>query len=302
MRTKSILGNLTLLITAFVWGLAFVAQTVGNGVVGPFTFQASRYILGGIVLLPVIFITDSVAKRNGTYKKQTKADNRLLLKSGIICGVVLSISTAFQQVGLNYTTVGKAGFITALYVIIVPILGIFIKKKVHPRIWFCVAISMVGLYLLCMGSGENFSLSYGDILMFGCALGCSFHIMVVDHYSPFVNGIKLSCIQFFAAGLTSAIPMFIFENPQISSIIEAAVPIMYAGMISCGIGYTLQIVGQKYTKPAIASMLMSLESVFATLSGAVLLSQIPTPREAIGCVIMFAAIIIAQLPLKEVNG
>ena len=296
MRTKSFLGNLTLLITAFVWGVAFVAQTVGN-VVGPFTFQASRYILGGLVLLPVIFITDAIAKKNGTYKK---SDKKMLLKGGIICGLFLCISTGFQQVGLNYTTVGKAGFITALYVIIVPIMGIFVKKKVSPRIWFCTAISVVGLYLLCM-TDKVFSLSTGDILIFCCAIGCAFHIMVIDRYIPYVNGIKLSCIQFFVAGIIS-IPLSIFEQPTVEGIMSAWLPIAYAGFISSGVGYTLQIIGQKYTKPAIASMLMSLESVFAVLAAAVLLNQIPSMRESVGCIVMFVAIIIAQLPEKEVKN
>lgn len=293
MRSKSFLGNILLLITAIIWGSAFVAQSVGNSI-GPFTFQSLRSFIGGIVLLPYIFIKDRIEKKNGTYIKK---NNKILLKGGIICGIALCLASCFQQIGIGYTTVGKAGFITALYILIVPILGLFMKKNIKPKIWFCVAVAVAGLYLLCMN--EKFILSKGDTLVFICAVLFSLHIIIIDKVAPVTDGVKLACIQFFVTGIISAIPMIIFEHPNISSIISVLIPILYAGALSSGVGYTLQIIGQKYTKPTVASMIMSLESVFAVIAAAVILKQFPTSRELIGCTLMFLAIIIAQLPEKS---
>lgn len=294
MKSGEMKGNLLLLITALIWGSAFVAQSVGMDHIGAFTFQGVRSLVGSAVLLPVILVISAMKKKKGEYVKPAKADRALLWKAGIICGVIMTIAANLQQQGIQYTTAGKAGFITALYIVIVPVLGLFMGKKSSLRMWLCIAMALVGLYLLSMTGG--FRLSRGDTLVLLCAVAFSFHIVVVDHYASLVDGVKLSCIQFLVCGVISCVLMFIFEKPDISGLMAAAVPVLYAGVMSCGVAYTLQIVGQKYTRPTMASLLMSLESVFAVLTGMIILREIPTAREAIGCVIMFAAIIITQLP------
>ncbi len=297
MNLKSMKGNLMLLLTAAIWGCAFVAQSVSADYIGAFTFQAIRSFIGAIVLLPVIALLDAAKKKKGEYKPLDAAGKKKLVLAGVICGIILCAASNFQQIGIEYTTAGKAGFITALYIVIVPIFGFFTGKRPTLRIWLCVLIALVGLYLLSVKDG--FSLGRGDLLIMCCALIFSVHIMVVDHYAPLVDGVKLSCIQFFVSGIISAVPMLIFEDVSLAALKAAAVPVLYAGAMSCGVAYTLQIVGQKYTKPAVASLIMSFESVFAVLGGMVILAEIPTPREAVGCVIMFCAIIITQLPEKK---
>lgn len=286
-----------MLLTAMIWGSAFVAQSMGMDHVGPFAFQATRSFIGAAVLLPVIAVMERQKKRAPDYRKPTAAENRLLLKSGIICGIVLGVASLLQQVGIAYTTVGKAGFITAMYLLIVPILGLLFKRKVSARIWFCVAVAVVGMYLLCMTEGLR--LSKGDTYVCLCAIAFSVHILVIDRYAPQVDGVKLSCLQFFVAGVLAGIPMLIFERPDMDALLSAWAPILYAGALSSGVGYTLQVIGQKYTHPTVASLIMSLESVFSVLAGVVILSQIPTAREFAGCALMFAAIIISQLPDKK---
>ncbi|MBR6521340.1 MAG: DMT family transporter [Oscillospiraceae bacterium] len=296
MKNGEMKGNILLVITAVIWGAAFVAQSVSMDHIGAFTFQGVRSLIGSAVLVPVILALTSVKKKKGEYVKPGKKEKAQLWKAGIICGIILTVAANLQQAGIQYTTAGKAGFITALYIVVVPVLGLFMKKKVSLRIWMCVIMAMVGLYLLSMTDG--FRLSLGDTLVLLCAIAFSFHIVVVDHYASIVDGVKLSCIQFLVCGVISSILMFIFEEPQIDGLMKAAVPILYAGVLSCGVAYTLQIVGQKYTRPTVASLLMSLESVFAVLAGMIILREIPTAREAIGCIVMFAAIIITQLPEK----
>lgn len=290
-----------LLVTAIIWGCAFVAQKSAMDSVGPFTFQSSRFLLGGIVLLPVTFIADAAKKKMGLYRKPTHQDKITLLKTGLLCGTVLCVASAFQQVGLSFEGMdsGKAGFITAMYILIVPILGIFTKNKPGIRIWCCVAAAVVGLYLLCMGESAGFSLNKGEICEMCCALVFSFHIIVVDKFGSRVDGVKLACIQFFVSGLIAAVPMLILERPSISIILDAAIPILYAGCMSCGIAYTLQILAQKHLKPTVASLLMSLESVFAVIGGAIILHERMTAVEYIGCILMFAAIIVSQLPDRK---
>lgn len=294
MKNGEMKGNILLVITALIWGAAFVAQSVSMDHIGAFTFQGVRSLIGSAVLVPVILALSAVKKKKGEYVKPSKQDKAKLWKAGIVCGIILTIASNLQQAGIQYTTAGKAGFITALYIVVVPILGIFMGKKSSLRIWLCIVMAMVGLYLLSVT--EGFRLSIGDTLVLLCAVAFSFHIVAVDHYANMVDGVKLSCIQFLVCGVLSSIMMFIFEEPEIAGLLKAAVPILYAGIMSCGVAYTLQIVGQKYTRPTVASLLMSLESVFAVLAGMLLLREIPTAREAVGCVIMFAAIIITQLP------
>ena len=209
----------------------------------------------------------------------------------------MCLASNFQQFGIKYTTVGKAGFITACYIVLVPILGLFLKKKCSPFIWLAVAMSVAGLYLLCITDG--FSIGKGDILVLICAVLFSFHILVIDYYSPKVDGVKLSCIQFLVCGILSGIPALIFEKPEMSAVLTAWQPILYAGVMSCGVAYTLQIIGQKNMNPTVASLILSLESCISVLAGWMILGQQLSAREIAGCVIMFAAIILAQLPQKE---
>lgn len=296
MKTQ-LKGSVLLLLTALIWGSAFVAQSVGMDYVGPFTFNSVRCIIGGIVLLPCIALLDKMNGRKiSVWGTNENAARKTLVAGGVLCGVLLAIASSFQQMGIQYTTVGKSGFITAMYILIVPILGLFAGKKVPLLTWGGVGLAVVGLYLLCMTDG--FALSAGDVLMMACAFSFSFHIMVVDKYSPMVDGVRMSCIQFFVCGILCGIPALMFESPQLAQIIAAAQPILYAGVMSCGVAYTLQIIGQKYTQPTVASLLMSLESVFAVICGAIILHETMNGREIFGCVLMFAAIVFAQIPTK----
>lgn len=282
-----------LFLTAFIWGVAFVAQSAGMDYVGPFTFNAVRCILGGIVLIPCIGILSLHKKQ----KSDVSENKKPLLTGGIICGILLFTASSLQQFGILYTTAGKAGFITALYIIIVPVLSIFLHKKAGMKVWISVVIALCGLYLLCMQ--ENLHLSQGDILLLLCSLTFSFHIMVIDYFAPKVDGVKMSCIQFFVCGILSAIGMILFENPNIGQILSGWLPILYGGIMSCGVAYTLQIIGQEGMNPTVASLILSMESVISVLAGWVLLHETLSRRELTGCVFMFAAIILAQLPEKE---
>ena len=275
--------------------MAFVAQSVGMNYIGPFTFNCIRSIMGGLVLIPCILFFDKQEK--GEAKREKKEDSKTLLIGGICCGLALCIASNLQQIGIKYTTVGKAGFITALYIVLVPIFGIFLRKKVSGRVWFSVAIAVVGLYLLCIT--DEFRIGKGDFFVLLCALVFTIHILVIDYFSPKVNGIKLSCIQFLVAGLLSGVPMLISEKPSFSTILAAWAPLLYAGIMSCGVGYTLQIVAQKDAEPTIASLILSLESVFSVLAGWIILGQTLAGKEIMGCVLMFAAIILAQLPTRN---
>lgn len=288
-----------LFLAAIIWGVAFVAQSVGMDYVEPFTFNAVRCTIGGIVLIPCIGVL-TIWKR----KKSSKTNDKInenntkdLLIGGIACGILLFISSNFQQFGIQYTTAGKAGFITALYIIIVPILGIFLHRKSSIKLWIGVVVALFGLYLLCIK--EDFSLGKGDGLVLVCAVTFSFHIMVVDYFSPKVDGIKMSCIQFFICGILSSVCMFLFETPQISQIFSAWLPILYAGVMSCGIAYTLQIIAQEGMNPTVASLILSMEAVVSVLAGWILLHEKLSAREMTGCVFMFAAIILAQLPQRQ---
>jgi drug/metabolite transporter (DMT)-like permease len=298
MKNDKLLGSGMLLAGAVIWGCAFVAQSMGMDYIGPFTFQTARLLLGGIVLLPVMALSSRHDKNAGR-AAPAKVEKKALLTGGILCGVVLAFASNLQQMGIARTTVGKAGFLTALYILIVPAAGIFLKRKIRPLLWTCIALAAVGLYLLCMT--ETLTISTGDTYVILCSFLYTAHILLVDYFSPKVNAVKLSCVQFFVSGLLSGIPMLLFEHPRLPSILAAWGPIAYAGVLSCGVAYTLQIMGQRRTPPAIASLLMSLESVFALIAGLVLLGQVPTAREAVGCALMFTAIVIAQLPLRRVK-
>ncbi len=288
---KRIRGNITLLITALIWGTAFVAQSEGMNYVAPFTYNAMRTLLGGLVLIPVILIFRKTGISRNTAEK---APLRTTVKGGVLCGIVLCIASSFQQSGITMTTAGKAGFITALYIVIVPVIVFILYRRSNPAVWLSVLIAAVGFWLLCIK--EGFHVGKGDWLVLCCAFFFAMHIMVIDHFNAkHVDPILMSCIQFFTAGTIMAICMFLFEEPQISGILGAKYTILYAGIMSSGVAYTLQILGQRDTEPATATLLMSLEAVFAALSGWVLLHEALTPKELLGCLLVFAAVILAQL-------
>lgn len=291
---QQIKSSLILLLTATIWGVAFVAQSVGMEYIGPFTFNAIRCVLGGLVLIPVILVLKK--KKETGAENQEKEDKKTLWTGGIACGVILCIASNLQQFGIMEASVGKSGFFTALYIVMIPVIGIFIGKRPGIKLWFCVALAVVGMYLLCMKDG-SFTIERADIMLLLCALAFSFHILVVDYFSPKVGGVKMSCIQFFVCGVLSAVGMLFTETPDISNIQTAWLPLLYAGLLSCGVGYTLQIVGQKGINPVIASLIMSLESVISALAGWVILGQVLSPKEILGCVLMFVAIIITQIPI-----
>ena len=287
-KTKN---TILLLLTALIWGSAFVAQSVGMDYVGPFTFNSVRCLIGGLVLLPCIFFFKRFGIGDGGWEEEKSVKGRRdLITGGILCGVFLACASSAQQVGLTYTTVGKAGFITAMYIVIVPVLGIFLKRLPKPAVWVSVVLAVAGLYLLCMT--DSSALSPGDAWVLASALLFAFHIMVIDYFSPKADGVKLSCIQFFVAGIVCGVPMLLFEKPQILEILQAWQPILYAGVLSCGVAYTLQIIAQKDYDPTAASLILSLESVFSVLAGWVILGEELSPRELAGCALMFAAIIL----------
>lgn len=286
-------NNILLVLTALIWGCAFVAQSVGMDFVGPFTFNMARFLIGAIVLLPVIWFMDRQRKTGA----EKGAGQKTLIIGGICCGIALAVASTLQQWGILFTTVGKAGFITAMYIVIVPLLGIFIGKKVRPLIIGCVAIAVVGFYFLCMT--ESLRLGLGDFLVLLCAIAFSIHILVIDHFSPKVDGVKMSAIQFLTAAIISAVPTLLWEQPVFTEILQAWQPVLYAGVMSCGVAYTLQIIAQKNADPTVASLLLSLESVFSVLAGWVLLGQGLSLKELFGCVLIFCAIILAQLPEKK---
>ena len=287
-------GSLMLLLCAMVWGAAFVAQSEGMNYVGPFTMQAARYFLAGLVLVPVIFLRD---KKGISVRPSGMTAKRHQFVCGVICGVILCAASIIQQYGIIHTTVGKSGFVTALYIVFVPILGAVIGKRAGLRVWLCALAAVCGMYLLCVGSG--FSVSGGDLLTLGCAVLFAIHICYVGAVVPHMDGVRLSCVQFLVCSALSAVGMLLFEAPDWGSILQCWWPIVYAGVFSGGVAYTFQIIGERDVQPTLASLLMSLESVFAALFGWLLLDQTLSTRELFGCAVMFAAIILSQLPERR---
>ena len=283
------------ILAALIWGTAFVAQDLCADSIGAFAFNATRYFIAVLALLVVILISDKVKKNKPTLTAQEKkAANKQLWLGGLCCGAALAIASNFQQAGLVAgTDAGKAGFITALYVVLVPVFGLFFKRKVSLPTWIAVVLSVVALYLLCIKG--DFSLAPGDLLVLVCAVCFAVHILVIDHFTAYCDGVKLSCLQFLFAGIISTICMFIFEDVDFAAILSCALPLLYVGIFSCGVGYTLQILAQKDSNPTVVTILLSLESVFAVIAGAIILKQQMTVREYIGCAIMFAAVILAQI-------
>ena len=297
MERKQFKGAALLLVTALIWGVAFVAQTVGLETVGVFTFSGVRMLLGAVVLLPVILVRDCITAKKMTKEQlaERKRNDRKTMLYGVILGVVFCVASNFQQYSLLYSSPGKVAFITAIYIFFVPLFGLFLKKRILAITWICIILGMVGLYFLCM-DGANFgSINLGDMLALICAIAFAVHILLIERFAPNADGLKLSCVQFVVGGVIGCILMFIFEEPSWGSLIEAAIPLLYAGVMSCGVAYTLQIIGQKYTESAMASLIMCMESVFAVIASAILLSDVMSTGETLGCVIMFAAIALPNI-------
>lgn len=292
------LGNTLLLLAALVWGCAFVAQSAGMQYVGPFTFNAVRMILGGITLLPVILIKDAVSKKKGTYIAPSKDGKKVQWIAGLICGVALAFASTLQQVGLVDAAPGKAGFLTALYIVLVPVCRRLFGNKISPTVWGGVGLALIGIYFLCITEGGDF-FGTGEIMVLIASCFFTVHILSIDAFTDRVDGIRLSCMQFFVSGILCGIVALIFEETSLSGIWAANFEILYAGMGSCGIAYTFQILGQKRTNPTVASLLMSFESVFAVLCAIVVTADVPTLREGIGCILMFTAVILAQMEWKR---
>lgn len=314
MNNKKMLGNLLLLLTAMIWGTAFVFQRVGMDSIEPITFNAARMALAAVMVGVLAFglrqrhskgvprQSDAGASAPGTEVNVTRQAEESDLpwshtwKGGICCGLFLTAGSVFQQMGVVYTTAGKAGFITAMYMLLVPILNFLLfKKKNSWLVWLAVFLGVGGMYLLCVK--EDFTLTRGDILVCICALMFSGHILCCDYFVKLASAVELAAIQFATAAVVSAVIAAFTENPDRAGIVAAAVPILYCGVVSGGIGYTLQIVAQKFTDPTIASLLMSLESVFAVIAGSVLLGEQMSSRELLGCAVMFAATVLVQIPL-----
>lgn len=298
MHKEKIEYSLLLLLTAAIWGVSFVAQSVGMDYIGPFTFNAVRSLMGAAVLIPGIWILGKMGFSTGFAGEKSREEKMLLLRGGISCGVLLTIAANFQQFGIKYTSVGRTGFITAFYIVIVPFMEVtFFGKKSRAGVWASVALALAGLYLLCITG--DFGIGKGDFYVLICSFFFSLHVLVIAHYSPMVDGVKMSCIQFLVCGVLSGAAALLTEQPQPGLIAAAWQPLIYAGVLSCGVAYTLQIIGQKKVEPAAAALILSAESCISVLAGWVILGQKLTLREAAGCALMFAAIILAQLPEKK---
>lgn len=295
MNRRKLRANLLLLLTAMIWGAAFVAQSVSMDYIGPFTFLFSRSILGGVVLLPLIAVFD----RKIPGEAPLPGERKTLILGGLLCGTALFVASAFQQIGIQETTAGKAGFITSMYMVLIPVCGLFLGRKVQRKVWGAVVVALVGMYFLCLHGSGLTAINRGDLMEMVCAVGFTVHILVIDRFTGRVDGVKMSCIQFFVCGILSFICMLLFEEPNWRDILDAWLPIVYAGVLSSGVGYTLQIVAQKDTDPTVASLLMSLESVFSLIAGWIILHQAMSRRELFGCMLMFAAVIWVQLPTRR---
>lgn len=301
MKKNNVLSSALLLLAAIIWGFAFVAQNALSDTVPPFTVNAVRSLIASAALVPVAAVSRKMSGRR--FREETPADRKKLIKAGVFCGVLLCVSVNLQQFGIALYPDGApveahSGFLTALYILFVPIFGLFLKKRPGPFVLIGVALALIGLYLLCLSDGFD-ALYTGDIVVLICGMSFALQILCVDRYIGEVDGVKLSAIQFFVTGVLSAILMLIFEQPDVSAVLSAWQPLLYLALLSSAGGYTLQIIGQKYAEsPTLASILMSMESVFATIGGILFMGVIPKTAELIGCGVMFAAIVIAQLPAE----
>lgn len=301
MKKKTARNSFLLFLTAGIWGMAFVSQSKGMEFMGPFTFNGIRSVIGALSLLVYLTIMCGIG-----VKKLKEVDWKHTLKAGFWCGILLTAASTFQQYGIAFTTVGKAGFITTLYIIFVPIAGIFFRRKVGAVVWLSALMAAIGMYLLCMT--EGFSLRTGDILVFICAILFTAHILVIDHYTDKADGVIVSCIQFAMCGVICTVLSLIFENPTMGEILPGTGALLYAGVMSCGVAYTLQIVGQKDVNPTVAALILSLESVVATVAGwaayelgFLKVDQTLTGRQIVGCALVFAAVVLVQIPWKNAD-
>ncbi len=281
------------ILAAFIWGTAFVAQSEGAELMPPLAFNAIRSVIAVVVLLLVRAIFSKVQKEPFLPPKKNRKN---LLIGGLVCGAFLAAAQTFQQMGLGTTDPGKAGFITALYMVLVPIAGLFFKKKAPFTVWIAVVVAAVGLYFLCIT--ESFTIEKGDLLTFFCAISYTAQILAIDHFSEKVDAIRLSCLQFFVVAIISSIGMLLFEQPDWSILPQCTIPLLYTGVLSSGVAFTLQIVAQKGANPTVVSLLMSLESVFAVLAGLVF-GDTMTGREWLGCALILGGVIFAQLPALD---
>ncbi len=307
-KTHNLRSSVYLSLTALIWGVAFVFQSMGNDYMQPLTFTSSRYFLGFLVLLPILLIK----YRRPTFLADSdeipvkQAPKKLTALGGVLCGLALGTATLFQQYGLKYTTVGKAGFITTLYIILTPIFGLFLGRKCHFTVWIGAAAAVFGMYLLCIT--EGLTIGNGDLLVLICAVIFTLHIMLVDRFAPHTNGVLLSCVQFFVASFFCGAGALIFESPAPEQFVQSLIPILYTGVMSSGVAYTLQILGQRNFNPTVAAMIMSLESVISAVASyiAYALGWLSTDQtlsavQILGCVIMFAAVIFVQLPFDKLK-
>ncbi|WP_346871082.1 DMT family transporter [Clostridium sp. UBA5119] len=297
MTKTQLKANILLLLTAAIWGLAFVAQKVGAEHVGAFTYNGIRFALGSISLIPLILFLNKKKGENEETKNNDKDSLKLTVKAGIIAGCALFIATSLQQMGVMGTTAGKAGFITGLYMVIVPILGLFLKQKVNKSTWIGIVIAIIGLYLLSIN--EDFSISNGDLLVLIGSVGWAIHILLIDNFTKKIDPLKLSSVQFATCSILSLVMAIIFEDINMVGISGAMVSILYGGLLSVGVAYTLQVVAQKNAKPSHAAILLSMESVFGALGGAMFLGERIGARGLVGCILIFIAIIISQLKPSE---
>jgi len=289
MQQKVLKANILLLLAAWVWGFAFVAQKVGSEYVGAFTFNGIRFALGSLTLLPFLMYFSKKTKKNPEHVKLESP-----LKGGIAAGCILFFANTFQQVGMSYTTAGNAAFITAMYIVLVPIIGIILKHKINISNWVGVAFAVIGLYFITIHN--SFIINYGDFLQIICALFFALHIVLIDNLVKKVDGIQLSVVQFTTCSVISLVCAFVFEDVRLSGIIQGALPILYGGICSVGIAYTLQVIGQKNAKASHAALIMSLEAVFGALGGLIILNENLGYSGYIGCLLMLTGILISQYP------
>lgn len=311
---KTIRANLLLLLTALIWGIAFVAQDVAMDSMPPFTFNAARMLVAALALLPCIRLLDALERKRAVtatgatgaacaaptgLRAMTKAQRRTLLVGGVCCGAALFVGSSFQQLGIADTSAGKAGFVTALYIVLVPLSGLFFGRRVRRNVWLAVGLCTLGLFLLCVT--DTLTVGEGDIYLLLCAAAYTVHILVIDHFSPKTDCVRMSCLQFLIASALCAVMMLLTERPTWTGLLRGWVPLLYAGVLSGGLGYTLQMVAQRDTDPTVASLLMCLESVFAVIAQWLLLGELLTARELLGCGLMLVGIVLAQLPGRKLQ-
>ncbi len=292
-KKNKLIGSSLLFLTAFIWGFAFVAQTVGMDHIGPYTFNTSRLVLGSVVLVPWAVMDIKKERKKFSIGEDDRQKIRKSLKASVICGIVLFIAMALQQFALIYSPVANVSFLTTLYILIIPIITLFMGKKQGIKLWIAIVIAVAGMYLLCIK--EGFHLAFGDSLAISCALMFSVQILCVDHFVGSSYTILLSCMQNLVAAAISFVFMVIFEGINLEGLLSAMLPLLYTGILSTGVAYTTQMIGQKYVKPSVAALIMSLESVIASVAAWALLAQHLSLKEIIGCVLVFAAVILAQM-------